>query len=226
MMDWTPLRDIPDPALVVMCGASGSGKSTLATFWDGQVVSSDALRALIGAGQESEDHRDTFDLVHRAVDMRLRRGLRTVVDATNVAREHRRPLLSYADSRGVPAAAVVCWPPLETCLERNAARERVVPEATVRRQYETLIAQMPSKAEGFERVIITGGESWLARRGGRELPPSCAPTTPWGRTTTPGWRPRRTAWALAGRCAPGHRDGLLRPGLLRTIDYMNAEGAP
>lgn len=163
-MDWTPPRDIPDPALVVLCGAAGSGKSTLAGLWPGQVVSSDALRELIGAGQDRDGHRDTFDLVHRAVDMRLRRGLRTVVDATNVTCQHRRPLLSYADSRGIPAVAVVCWPPLETCLARNEGRSSGrVPQDVVRRQYEALTAQMPSQAEGFAQVIITGGESWLGR---------------------------------------------------------------
>jgi predicted kinase len=165
-MDWAPLRDIPDPALVVLCGASGSGKSTLATFWPGQVVSSDALRALIGAGQDGDGHRDTFDLVHRITAMRLLRGLRTVVDATNVTCQHRRPLLSYAGSRGIPAVAVVCWPPLETCLARNAARSARcgrVPEDVVRRQYAALVAEMPSQAEGFARVIITGGESWLGQ---------------------------------------------------------------
>lgn len=163
-MDWTPLRDIPDPALVVLCGAAASGKSTIATFWDGQVVSSDALRELIGAGQDREGHRETFDLVHRVVAMRLRRGLRTVVDATSTAQWHRGPLLALAAAHQVPAVAVVCWPTLEACLARNAGRTQGrVPDAVVTRQYEQLIAQMPSKAEGFERVIVTGGDSWLAR---------------------------------------------------------------
>ena len=128
-MDWTPLRDIPDPALVVLCGASGSGKSTLATFWHGQVVSSDALRDLIGAGQDAEDHRDTFDLVHRIVAMRLRRGLRTVVDATNGPRVAPAPAAGAgcgapgARLRGGVLAAAGDLPGAQR------GPERVVPEA-------------------------------------------------------------------------------------------------
>jgi predicted kinase len=161
-MDWTPLRDIPDPALVVLCGASGSGKSTIATYWPGQVVSSDALRELIGAGQDREDHREVFDLLHRIVAMRLRRDLRTVVDATNTAQWHRGPLLALAAAHQVPAYAVVCWPTLVTCLQRNAHRaEGRVPENVVRSQYEQLTEQMPSRAEGFAQVIITGAADWL-----------------------------------------------------------------
>jgi predicted kinase len=161
-MDWTPLRDIPGPALVVLCGAAGSGKSTLATAaWPGEVVSSDALRELTGAGQAAVA---SVDLVHRITAMRLRRGLRTVVDATNTAQWHRGPLLALAAEHAVPAYAVVCWPPLETCLERNEGRSAGrVPQDVVRRQYGQLTAQMPSQAEGFARVIITGGESWLGQ---------------------------------------------------------------
>lgn len=170
-MDWTPLRDIPDPALVVMCGASGSGKSTLATFWHGEVVSSDALRELIaGPVWSADDNHDTFALLHRVVAGRLRRGLRTVVDATNVARAHRDPLLYLASAWEVPAYAVVCWPTLGTCLARNEARSSGrVPEDVVRRQYEQLTAQMPSRAEGFERVIITGGDDWVGQAARDEL---------------------------------------------------------
>jgi predicted kinase len=159
------LRDIPDPALIVLIGAAGSGKSLLAQEnWPGKVVSSDALRALAGTGEADMDATaDAFEILHQVVHARMRRHLTTCVDATNVARAHRLPLLSYADSYDVPAVAVVAWPPLETCLERNAGRSRYVPEDVIRKQYLQLTAEMPARSEGFTQVIVTGGDAWLAR---------------------------------------------------------------
>lgn len=159
------LAQLPGNALIVMCGVSGSGKSTLANAtWPGEVVSSDELRELIaGPAWSADDNHDVFALLHRIVHQRLRRGLRTVVDATNTARWHRDPLHALAGEHGAPVVAVVCWPPLKTCLARNAGRERVVPEDVVRRQYAELTGQLPVMTEGFERVIITGASSWITR---------------------------------------------------------------
>ena len=225
MMDWTPLRDIPDPALVVMCGASGSGKSTLATFWDGQVVSSDQLRALIAAaGVPADDNRDTFDLVHRVSGHaaapgaahrggRHQRGPRAPAPAAGLAAD-----TEVSRRRGGLLAAAGDLPGPQRGPDAGQ-----VPEDVVRRQYKRLTAEMPSKSEGFERVIVTGGESWLARHGGRELPLCCAPDG-WGRTTTPGWRARRTAWPWPGRT--GHVMACYAPACYGVRGYGRADEAP
>jgi predicted kinase len=140
------------------------------------VVSSDVLRALTGTGEADMDATaDAFEILHQVVRARMRRRLTTCVDATNVARKHRLPLLSYAASYDVPAVAVIAWPPLATCLERHAARAgngnraSVVPENVIRQQYIQLVAEMPSRSEGFARVIVTGGEDWAARAGEARL---------------------------------------------------------
>jgi len=153
-----------DPALIVLAGPAGSGKSLLAhENWPGRVVSSDALRALAGTGEgDLAATADAFEILHQVVRARMRRRLTTCVDATNVTRVHRAPLIRYAASYDVPAVAVIVWPPLETCLQRNARRARFVPEDVIRGQYIRLTAEMPSRSEGFARVIVTGGEDWAA----------------------------------------------------------------
>jgi predicted kinase len=168
-----------DPALIVLAGAAGSGKSLLAREnWPGRVVSSDALRALAGTGEDDQDATaDAFELLHQVVHARMRRKLTTCVDATNVTRDHRAPLIRCAARWMVPAVAVVVWPPLETCLERNTGRVRYVPEDVIRRQYARLTEELPARSEGFARIIITGGAEWPASTdpGGPVHPPASYP---------------------------------------------------
>ena len=74
---------IPDPALVLLVGAAGSGKSTWAAsrFRAAEVVSSDALRGVVGSGPGDLDaSEDAFRLLDQIVEGRCRRGLTVVVD--------------------------------------------------------------------------------------------------------------------------------------------------
>jgi alkanesulfonate monooxygenase SsuD/methylene tetrahydromethanopterin reductase-like flavin-dependent oxidoreductase (luciferase family)/predicted kinase len=119
---------IPDPALVVLVGPSGSGKST----WAGrhyravEVVSSDALRAVVGSGpQDIEASADAFDLLERVVQARAGRGLTTVVDTLGLEPDRRMAWLDLARRCGLPAVAVRFDTPAEVCRARN--RERPVP---------------------------------------------------------------------------------------------------
>jgi protein phosphatase len=78
------------------------------------------------------------------------------VDATNVQAQARRQLLRAAAEAGVPAVALVLDLPRELVLERNARRERTVPEATVHGQLVDLCrAAVPGtlESEGFATVI-------------------------------------------------------------------------
>ena len=68
---------LPDPCLVVLVGATGAGKSAWAGAWfhADQVVSSDRLRAVVGAGERDQRaSRDAFELLDLIVAKRLRRG--------------------------------------------------------------------------------------------------------------------------------------------------------
>src|SRR5687767_2573089 len=101
---------VPDPSLVVLVGAAGSGKSTLAArlFAPDEIVSSDALRAVV-AGDEADQGASAvaFRILHRTLDRRLAAGLLTVVDATNATAAHRWPLARRAKVAGFPMVTIV-----------------------------------------------------------------------------------------------------------------------
>ena len=83
--------------LILMVGPSGAGKSTYCdrTFFPGEVVSSDGLREQLTGDFRNQDHNDqVFDALHAIVEARIKCGLRTVVDATNLKARHRRAILN------------------------------------------------------------------------------------------------------------------------------------
>lgn len=157
----TPSLRLPADALVLLVGVAGSGKTTFASrhFRPMQVLSSDALRAMIAddpTAQSAAD--DAFDLLHRILAMRLRRGRLTVVDATNVEEWARRELLVIARRHRRPVVAVVLDLPFDAILERNALRaDRPRPRAALSRQARWLrdsLASLPD--EGFDAVHRLG----------------------------------------------------------------------
>ncbi len=149
--------ELPPDALVVLVGIAASGKSTFASrhFTPTQILSSDALRAMITDNPSAQGATDdAFELLHRILELRLRRGRLTVVDATNVEEWARAELLAVARRHRRPCVAIVLDLPLAVALERNATRAAPrPPPAALRRQHrwlhETLHA-LPS--EGYVAV--------------------------------------------------------------------------
>ncbi len=86
---------IPKLSLVVLIGPSGSGKSTFARkhFLPTEVLSSDYCRGLVSDDENDQAAtNDAFDVLHYVAGKRLARGRLTVIDATNVQPESRKPL--------------------------------------------------------------------------------------------------------------------------------------
>jgi len=172
---------IPDLSLVVLIGASGSGKSTFArrVFRPTEVISSDACRALVSDDENDQAATDdAFAILHAIAGKRLERRRLTVIDATNVQPEARKPLLDLARAWHALPVAIVLDVPEKVCRARNAGRaERefgahVIPMQVrqLRRSIRTL------KREGFryvhvlspddiEHAILERRPLWNDRRG-------------------------------------------------------------
>ncbi|MFB9723672.1 polynucleotide kinase-phosphatase [Planobispora longispora] len=153
---------IPAMSLVVLVGVSGSGKSTFARthFAPTQVISSDFCRGLVADDENDQAATpDAFDVLHYIVRTRLKRGLLTVVDATNVQWEARRQLIDLAKSQDVLVDAIVLDVPEEVAVERNETRpDRDFGAHVVRRQRKELKRSLGKiSRDGFRRVHVLRG---------------------------------------------------------------------
>jgi protein phosphatase len=116
---------VPEFSLVLLIGASGSGKSTFARkhFLATEIVSSDFCRGLVSDDENSLDATaDAFELVHKMIELRLKRRKLAVVDATNVRAEDRQGLIALAKHWHAIPTAIVIDPGEAVCHARNALR--------------------------------------------------------------------------------------------------------
>ena len=157
---------LPDPALVVLVGASGSGKSTWARarYREQEVVSSDALRGVVGSGPHDLDaSADAFAVLETVVAARLGRGLTTVVDTLGLDEARRRAWLAAARAAGLPAVVVLMQTPEAECRRRNAARDRPVPAPVLAGQLRTACdVHAVLEAEGWDLVATVAPAADLA----------------------------------------------------------------
>jgi protein phosphatase len=150
---------IPDLSLVVLIGPSGCGKSTFARkhFKPTEVLSSDAFRALVSDNENDQAATDdAFAALHFVAARRLARGRLTVVDATNVQPEARKPLVALAREYHVLPVAVVLDLPERVCQERNRSRpDRDFGPHVIRSQKSQLHRSLRGLGrEGFRHVHV------------------------------------------------------------------------
>jgi protein phosphatase len=116
---------IPDLSLIVLIGASGSGKSSFARkhFLPTEIISSDYCRSILADDENDQSvSGEAFELLHYIVAKRLKAGRLTVVDATNVKPEDRKPLLQIAKDYHCFAVAIAFDLPAQLCHDRNQKR--------------------------------------------------------------------------------------------------------
>src|SRR5215470_10014755 len=90
---------VPELSLVVLVGPSGCGKSTFArkNFKATEVLSSDFCRGLVSDDENDQAAtKNAFEVLHFIASKRLAAGKLTVIDATNVQAEARKPLVAIA----------------------------------------------------------------------------------------------------------------------------------
>ena len=150
---------IPELCLVVLVGPSGSGKSTFASrhFLPTEVVSSDACRAMVADDPTDQAATpDAFAVLNFIAATRLRAGRLTVVDATSVQPQARRPLVQLAREHDCLPVAIVLDMPESLCIARNKGRsDRVFGPRVVRQQAGQLRRSLRRlKREGFRQVFV------------------------------------------------------------------------
>lgn len=152
---------LPDPALVVLVGPAGSGKShwAAARYRAAEVVSSDALRGVVGSGTADLDATDdAFAVLDLVVRARLSRRLTTVVDTLGLDDDRRRGYLALAREHRVPAVVVLVSTPEALCRRRNGQRDRPVPAPALARQVRRTREVADSvRAEGWDVVHAVDG---------------------------------------------------------------------
>src|SRR6186997_3191285 len=116
----TSTIEIPELSLVVLIGASGSGKSSFAAkhFLPTEVLSSDHARGMVADDENDQAAtKEAFEIVHFVAAKRLGLGRLTVIDATNVQPDSRKPLLALAREHHVLPVAIVLDVPEQVALE-------------------------------------------------------------------------------------------------------------
>lgn len=150
---------IPELALVVMVGASGSGKSTFTRthFKRTEILSSDYCRGLVSDDENDQAAtKDAFEVLHFIAGKRLKAGKLTVVDATNVQPEARRPLIALARQYHCLPVVFVLDMPERLCQDRNVGRaDRAFGPHVIRNQTSQLRKSIRGlEREGFRHVHV------------------------------------------------------------------------
>ena len=150
---------IPELSLVVLVGVSGSGKSTFARkhFKATEILSSDFCRGLVSDDENSQAAtKDAFELLHFIACKRLAAGKLTVVDATNVQPESRKPLVALARGFHCLPVAIVLDVPERVAHERNKTRpDRDFGSHVIRQQSQQLHRSLRGlQREGFRHVHV------------------------------------------------------------------------
>ncbi|NLE59428.1 MAG: polynucleotide kinase-phosphatase [Planctomycetes bacterium] len=150
---------LPELSLVVLIGPSGSGKSTFARkhFKPTEVISSDYCRGLVSDDENDQTATNAaFEVLHFIVSKRLEKGRLTVIDATNVRQEDRKPLVALARQYHCLPVAIVLNLPERVCQDRNRERaDRGFGGHVIRQQRSQLRRSLRTlRREGFSHVFV------------------------------------------------------------------------
>src|SRR5690348_6253867 len=150
---------VPELSMVVLIGPSGAGKSTFAHrhFKPTEVLSSDYCRGLVSDDENDQAATaDAFEVLQFVARKRLAAGKLTVIDATNVQPEARKPLVALSREYHCLPLAFVFSLPERVCRERNASRpERDFGGHVIRQQIQQMRRSFRGlDREGFRHIAV------------------------------------------------------------------------
>lgn len=156
------------PIFIMMIGLPASGKSEqakkLAAKYDAEIFSSDALREEMFGDVNHQTNNDVlFKELHKRIRGCLTYGKSAIYDACNISYKHRMEFLKSLNRIHCEKIAVLMATPYEVCLERNAQREREVPEHVIKRMYMNF--NVPFWYEGWNAIDVVYAENAMDCKG-------------------------------------------------------------
>lgn len=151
------------PTLALLVGPPGCGKSTYAKRYvrghDNTVyLSSDQIRQELYGDESIQDNPgQVFALMQARAVEALRSWQNVVYDATNMTRKDRAGIIA-ACPKFVKIEVHVVWAPIETCIERDAARERTVGKKVIDKMLKRF--QAPYYDEGIDEIKVVRPEGF------------------------------------------------------------------
>jgi len=143
--------------LALMVGVSGSGKSTYADTLVGPLkaikIETDAIRMeLTGDASDQSQNGRVFSTAKHRVKLNLSLGVNVIFDATNLSVKDRREFIDIGKEYNAELHAYVVKPDLSVSKQRNALRERKVPEFVIDKQHNKFV--LPTEEEGFSIIQV------------------------------------------------------------------------
>ena len=145
------------PTLILLVGIPGVGKTTYAEKYIAEHpntvhLSSDKIRAEFWGNEATQgDNNEVFSLMQSRAIEALNNGQNVVYDATNITRKDRSYIITLCPKFAKIECHII-WAPIETCIERDAARERTVGKEVIDKMLKRF--QAPYYDEGIDEIKI------------------------------------------------------------------------